>query len=79
VGLYAADSDQLDPNLSTQFDVTELMQNRNGNLPNDRPHVVRADGYYQLQFGDHSLTSGLGFLGQSGIPITPLGRDSLMG
>lgn len=79
MGLYSADSDQLDPNLSTQFDVTELMQNRNGNLPNDRPHVVRADGYYQLQLGEHSITSGLGFSGRSGSPITPLGRDVDMG
>jgi hypothetical protein len=79
VGLYAADSDQLDPNLSTQYDVIELLKNRKGPLPNDRPHVIRADGFRQWSFGKHLVTVGLGFVGRSGVPITPLGRDQLMG
>ncbi len=72
-GLYAADAGQLDPNLSTQYDVAQLMANRNGPLPNDRPHVVHLDGYYQFQWGRHSLSPGLSFFGESGQPITPLG------
>jgi hypothetical protein len=78
-GLYSADSKQLDPNLTTQYDVSELMTNRNGPLPNDRPHVIHLDGYYQFVWGRHLIAPGLGFSGQSGVPITPLGRAPIMG
>jgi hypothetical protein len=78
-GLYSADSKQLDPNLTTQYDVVELMQNRKGPLPNDRPHVIHLDGYYQLYLGRHGLVPGLSFVGYSGVPITPLGRAPVMG
>jgi hypothetical protein len=78
-GLYSADSKQLDPNLTTQYDVLELMQNRKGPLPNDRPHVIHLDGYYQLNLGRHGLIPGLSFIGSSGVPVTPLGRAPLLG
>lgn len=74
-GLYDADfGKQLNPNNSSQYDYVELMANRYGPLPNDRPHVVHVDGYYQFVWGRHTLTPGLGFMGQSGQPITPLGN-----
>jgi hypothetical protein len=78
-GLYSADSKQLDPNLTTQYDVAELMANRKGPLPNDRPHVIHLDAYYQLYLGRHGLVPGLSFVGYSGVPVTPLGRAPLMG
>lgn len=78
-GLYAADSKQLDPNLTTQYDVAELMTNRYGPLPNDRPHIVHLDGYYQLYLGRHGVVPGLSFVGYSGVPVTPLGRAPVLG
>jgi hypothetical protein len=78
-GLYSADSKQLDPNLTTQYDVVELMQNRKGPLPNDRPHVIHLDGYYQIYVGRHGLFPGLSFVGYSGVPVTPLGRAPVLG
>ena len=78
-GLYSADSKQLDPNYTTQYDVVELMANRYGPLPNDHPHVIHLDGYYQLALGRHLFIPGLGFSGRSGVPITPLGRAPIMG
>ena len=38
---------QLDPNISSQYDLTELLINRNGPLPNDRPHNFKILGAYQ--------------------------------
>jgi Carboxypeptidase regulatory-like domain len=73
VGLYDADNDQRDPNLSTQYDVPGIMVNRNGRLPNDRPHLIRLDGYYTHPFTRSSLTAGLGFVGRSGQPLSALG------
>jgi hypothetical protein len=72
-GLYAADYGQLNPNASMQYDVRELMVNQYGPLPNDRPHVIHVDGSYQYLRGRHTLTPGLGFVGMSGQPLTPLG------
>jgi len=78
-GLYSADSGQLDPNLTTQYDIRRLMDNRYGPLPNDRPHNIHLDGYYQFAWRDHVLSPGLSFSGYSGTPITPLGRAPVMG
>jgi hypothetical protein len=73
VGLYTADNDQRDPNQSTQYDAPGIMVNRSGPLPNDRPHLIRLDGYYTLPFANSSLTGGLGFVGHSGQPLSALG------
>jgi hypothetical protein len=71
-GLYSAANDQRDPNLSTQMDSREIMVNRSGPLPNDRPHLIRLDGYYTHPLVRSSLTAGLGFVGRSGQPLTAL-------
>jgi hypothetical protein len=73
VGLYDADNNQLNPNQSTQYDAPGIMVNRNGPLPNDRPHLIRLDGYFTQPFGHSSLTAGLGFVGRSGQPLNALG------
>lgn len=78
-GLYSADSGQLDPNLTSQYDFRTLMSNRHGPLPNDRPHVVRLDGYYQFMWRDRVFSPGLSFSGYSGTPVTPVGRAPFMG
>jgi hypothetical protein len=72
VGLYAADNDQRDPNQSTQYDAPGIMVNRSGPLPNDRPHLIRLDGYYTRPLLHSSLTAGLGFVGRSGQPLSAL-------
>ena len=73
MGLYSADNDQRDPNQSTQYDAPGIMVNRSGPLPNDRPHLIRLDGYYTFPFVGSSLTGGLGFVGRSGQPLSALG------
>lgn len=78
-GLYSADNDQRDPNLTTQFDVVSAMTNHYGPLPNDRPHLIHADGSYAFVWGQSSLVTGLGFVGQSGQPHTPLGFNEQLG
>jgi hypothetical protein len=75
-GLYAADNEQRDPNMSTQYDVRNIMVNRTGPLPNDRPHLIRLDGYYVFPLGRSNLTTGLSFVGRSGQPLNALGRNA---
>ncbi|MCU1278025.1 MAG: hypothetical protein JWM53_1571, partial [bacterium] len=50
-GLFQASNGQLDPNISTQYDLRELLVNRDGPLPNDRPHNLKLKGSYFIPFG----------------------------
>jgi hypothetical protein len=73
-GPYDGDNDQRAPNLTRQYDQPGIMINRNGPLPNDRPHLIRLDGYYTHPFERSTLTAGLGFVGQSGTPNNAMGH-----
>lgn len=81
-GLFAADNGQADPNISSQYDLPSLVYNRMGPLPNDRTHVIRVSGGYEL--GGlmpelSGLTVGLQYIGRSGTPLSYLGRHELYG
>jgi hypothetical protein len=79
-GLYAADKGQLDPNYTSLYDLADLLMNRDGPLPNDRPHIFRADGYYTQPIGRRGgLTVGLGALARSGRPNNTLGAHPSYG
>ena len=45
-GLISYDNGQIDPNISSQYDLIELLANHVGPLPQDRPHYIKLDGYY---------------------------------
>jgi outer membrane receptor protein involved in Fe transport len=68
-GLFQTNNGQVDPNISSQYDLVELLSNHNGALPQDRPHYIKLDGYYTFDLkkaGD--LTVGIRFRALSGIP-----------
>ncbi len=75
-GLYRNDSGQLDPNITSLFDLPELLYNTTGRLNNDRPHQFKIDGSYDWGFG---LTAGLSFRAQSGTPVSLLGPSPAYG
>ncbi len=79
-GLISYDNGQIDPNISSQYDLIELLANREGPLPQDRPHYIKLDGYYTFDFkkaGD--LTLGTRVRALSGIPTNALGGHYLYG
>ncbi len=79
-GLYSADNGQVDPNITSQFDLIELLSNRDGPLPQDRPHYIKLDGYYIFDFKKAGeLTTGVRLRALSGIPINALGKHYLYG
>ena len=78
-GTFQASNGQLDPNISTQYDLRELLFNRSGPLPNDRPHIVKLSGSYFIPFGSNTVVVGLAFNGQSGTPIEVLGGHPTYG
>lgn len=81
-GLFAADNEQLDPNISSQYDLPSLLSNRYGLLPNDHTHQFKLAGSYELgglTTALRGLTVGVGYNGQSGAPINYLGRHPSYG
>jgi hypothetical protein len=73
-GLISYDNGQLDPNISSQYDLIELLANRDGSLPQDRPHYVKIDGFYtfDLKWAGRA-TLGTRFRALSGTPVNVLG------
>ena len=78
-GTFSASNGQLDPNISSQYDLRELTINRDGPLPNDRPHILKVQGSYFMPFGANTIVFGLAFNMQSGTPIEVLGANTLYG
>jgi len=76
-GLFSHETNQLDPNITSLYDLPELMGNRYGNLGDDRPHLVKLDGFYRLAAQNIGFfTFGASARAQSGIPINTLGAHS---
>jgi outer membrane receptor protein involved in Fe transport len=79
-GSVSYDNGQVDPNISSQYDLIELLANRNGPLPQDRPHSMKLDGYYSFDVGDsQALTVGTRMRLVSGTPINALAGHYLYG
>jgi hypothetical protein len=68
-GLFRNDNGQADPNITSLFDLTSLLANTYGRLPNDRPHQLKFNGSYQTPW--RLVLSG-NFYMQSGIPFNSL-------
>ncbi len=80
-GLFSHETNQLDPNLTSMYDLPELMANRYGNLGADRPHLVKVDSFYRIML-DQSIgffTLGASVRGQSGLPSNTLGAHPAYG
>ncbi len=78
-GLFSAETGQLDPNITSQFDLPDLLANRVGPLGSDRPHAVKIDGSYEFKIGTGSLIAGTSFRVNSGVPQNALGAHNLYG
>jgi hypothetical protein len=79
-GLVSYDNGQIDPNISSQYDLIELLGNRRGMLPQDRPHYVKVDAYRDFSLGGRGeLTIGTRIRALSGIPKNALGGHYLYG
>ncbi len=77
-GLFRADTGQLSPNLTRDFDLLSLTTNRDGALPGDRTHAFKAFGAKEFQLGkDTSFNVGGGYRARSGAPLNYLGFHPL--
>jgi outer membrane receptor protein involved in Fe transport len=75
-GLFRQDNGQLDPNITSLYDLPSLLRGAFGLLPNDREHQFKVYGSYLWPF---KLVTG--FYGQflSGNPISKLGSHPIYG
>jgi hypothetical protein len=75
-GLFRQDNGQLDPNITSLFDLPSLLKGAFGKLPNDRTHQFKTYGTYRFPF---NLTAGLFAEYVSGTPISKLGSHTVYG
>ena len=79
-GLFSPETGQLDPNLTSMFDLPELMANRFGPLAADRPHLIKIDGYYSRAVENVGrFTIGGRIRGTSGLAVNTLGGHAVYG
>ncbi|HPR64623.1 MAG TPA: TonB-dependent receptor [Thermoanaerobaculia bacterium] len=69
-GLFRQDNGQLDPFITSLFDLPQLMNGTNGLMPNDRTWQFKAYGSYRFDFG---LVTGFDARWMSGTPLSKLG------
>lgn len=75
-GLFSTETAQLDPNITSLYDLPDLMANRYGFLGLDRPHNLKVDGFYLFDLKKTGeLSTGASFRAQSGVPHNALGSS----
>jgi hypothetical protein len=73
-GLFRPETNQLDPNILSDFDLIELLPNRSGLLPFDRTHSVKLFGAKEFNITNALSTNlGMSYRGNSGTPINYYG------
>jgi outer membrane receptor protein involved in Fe transport len=75
-GLFSTETGQADPNITSLYDLPDLMANRYGAMGLDRPHNLKIDGFYRFDLKKAGLiTAGVSFRAQSGIAHNVLGAS----
>ncbi len=79
-GPYRPETGQLDPGISSEYDLATLMTNRNGYLPGDQPHFVKLYGAYTWNLNPKmNVVGGIAYRGASGTPVSALGAHPVYG
>ncbi len=79
-GLFRPETGQLDPNINSDFDLKSLTANRNGALPFDRNHQLKAFAAREFEAShDTKFTLGGAASASSGAPTNYLGSHALYG
>ena len=79
-GLFRPENDQLDPNITSEYDLPTLMTNKKGLLPGDATHQVKLFGAYVFNFGPRvNVTAGGALNAASGRPVNALAAHPIYG
>jgi len=75
-GLFSTETGQLDPNITSLYDLPDLMANRYGPMGLDRPHNLKVDGFYLFNLKKAGeIVTGASYRVQSGLPHNALGAS----
>ncbi len=80
-GLFRPENGVLAPNVTSDFDLVSLTENKTGLLPLDRTHAVKVHGAreFTLLAGRAGLNLGMSYRGQSGTPLNVVGSHYIYG
>ena len=79
-GLLKPDTGQLDPNITSEYDLASLLSNRDGPLPGDVPNSFKLDSAYVLELSpSSSVNLGGRVTVNQGTPTNYLGAHPLYG
>ncbi|MCC6809874.1 MAG: TonB-dependent receptor [Deltaproteobacteria bacterium] len=79
-GLFRPETQQINPNITSDFDLATLLPNRYGYLPSDRRHQFKLDGAYIAQITERfSVVPNLVFRVESGQPYSYTGAHRIYG
>ena len=72
-GFFRPETGQLDPGITSMFDLASLLANQTGPLPGDMPHSFKAYGSYAFDFGPKlQANAGAALRITSGTPVNYL-------
>jgi hypothetical protein len=72
-GFFRPETGQLDPGITSMFDLASLLANQSGPLPGDMPHSFKAYGSYAFDFGPKlQANAGAALRVTSGTPVNYL-------
>jgi hypothetical protein len=72
-GFFRPETGQLDPGITSMFDLASLLANQSGPLPGDMPHSLKVYGSYAFDFGPKlQVSAGGGLRVTSGTPVNYL-------
>jgi outer membrane receptor protein involved in Fe transport len=79
-GLFRPENGQLDPNITSDFDLQSILANRTGDLPGDRRHQLKLFAARDFNLKpNHHLLLGLGARATSGGPTNYFGSHAVYG
>jgi Carboxypeptidase regulatory-like domain len=79
-GLFRAETGQLDPNITSEYDLLSLLPNRDGPLPGDIPNAFKFDAGYLYEINSRtSVQLGGKLRVNEGAPLNYLGAHPLYG
>jgi outer membrane receptor protein involved in Fe transport len=79
-GLFKPDTGQLDPNITSEFDLISLLANRDGPLPGDIPNSFKVNAGYIYELNPRtSFNIGTNLTADQGVPTNYLGAHPIYG
>jgi outer membrane receptor protein involved in Fe transport len=75
-GLFRPENNQIDPNLTSEYDLASSLANKNGPLPTDIPNSFKVDGAYIYDLNAKTqITLGGSVRVDQGTPLSVLARN----